>query len=690
MLGRRPDGRRWWSAWRRGSRRDRITGYAAVTTVVLLVAGGIVYGTGAAGVRPRLADVGAWLGNTKQGTVVHVNGLSGRVDGSIPVGGHGHRLVIVQDGNTVLVVDTGTGQVSRIDPSRIQVSQQAGVAAGSQVVVGGGQAYVVQPTTGTVQRIDPVTLATLGRSLSLTAPLGPAAVDDRGTLWVTQPAVGLVVPIHGGMRETAVPVGQPGDPLTLTIAQGTPLVTDARAARATVIGGGTVTLPSTVAGSPVLAPERSDSAVVPVLAPAAGALVLVDTATSRLSTVPVPDSRHRLGAPQVLAGRVYIPDQSAGSLIVYDPSAARFDDEIPVTGRAGDIEASVRDGLLWVDEPATSTAVVVDTSGASRPVDKYQDAGTAPATHRTTGTRPNPHLPSTSAQTPLPRASAAGPQAPAQVDAQPGPGYIDLVFSPSAGATPGGYELMDVPSGSTVRPGRVGRDGPFQFRVTGGSCGTEYRFRVAAVYGASRYPSSPSVPVRPCVAPGAAGALRAVAANHGATLSWTVPADTGGSSTTYTLSWTGATGGSRTGLTGTGATVTGLTNGGDYRFTLAAANAAGSAQQTTSTTATLVGPTARYPIYNNSMYPVVVRSGPRTDAAQLGSVPAGQTPTLTVACQVHGGSAQDPADVTLHGDLWDRVDWNGTTAYISDLYVATPQSRAGHYETFSDPLWQCS
>ncbi|MCP9965590.1 hypothetical protein LUX57_10980 [Actinomadura madurae] len=84
----------------------------------------LVYGVGTASARYKLSDVGAWLSASARGLVVHANGLAGKVDGKAAVVPQmrGHRIKIVQDGTTVLLVDEDTGVVSRIDPSQLKIT----------------------------------------------------------------------------------------------------------------------------------------------------------------------------------------------------------------------------------------------------------------------------------------------------------------------------------------------------------------------------------------------------------------------------------------------------------------------------------------------------------------------------------------------------------------------------------------
>src|SRR5579859_5113918 len=160
-------------------RHDRVAGSVALAVTVALVVAAVGFGGGAHAVLPKLANIGAWLANDSNGSVTHANGLSGKADARVTlIGANGHRLRVIQDGDTVLVQDLDTGVVSRIDPSQLTVSQSAAYsAAGTQLVLGDGVAYLVDPAHGYVQRIDPRQLRAIGAPVAVAGVLGAAAVD---------------------------------------------------------------------------------------------------------------------------------------------------------------------------------------------------------------------------------------------------------------------------------------------------------------------------------------------------------------------------------------------------------------------------------------------------------------------------------------------------------------------------------
>jgi hypothetical protein len=134
--------------------------------------------------------------------------------------------------------------------------------------------------------------------------------------------------------------------------------------------------------------------------------------------------------------------------------------------------------------------------------------------------------------------------------------------------------------------------------VSGLTNGTPYTFTVTATNAAGTGPASaPSNSVTPLTVPGAPIIGAATGANAQASVAFTAPASNGGSAITgYTV--TSSPGGITATGTASPITVTGLTNGSSYTFTVTATNAAGvgppsAASNSTSTTLNaFTGPTA--------------------------------------------------------------------------------------------------
>lgn len=707
-------------------RRDRVAGYVALLAVVVLTAAVIGFGGGARAVVAHISDTGAWLPNDQQGSVTHANGTSGKPDARVGLrNAQGHKLKVIQEGDTVLIVDTVTGTVTRIDPSQLTVTQSVSYgAADIQIVANGTLGYAVDPAKGLVQRIDPKQLSVFGTPLALQGRLAAAGLDGQGTLWVPVLSTGQVVPVtataHGSTAGTPVRVGQANDQLDLTIAGGKPVVTDATRATMTVLsrsgGQASVNLPSTGSAG-LLVPAQVEGPLVPLVVAGSHQLVLVNTASNAPTTVNLTGTgTDDLGVPQVLGNRVYVPDDSTGRLIVYDATAGQLLNQVTVTGRPSTLDLFVKDGLLWANNADGPDAVSIDRSGSAHPVGKYRpqlpggsltsarpsgappidtgNGGTGTTNHNggtanqgaktntngNNGTGPvNPPRNQPSAQPPSAQPPSARPpsvppsssppaqppdQPPGSVTEQAQSGSILVQFTPATAAAPTGYTLTGTPAGATVTPTTVPAGGPYQFTVTGLSCDQQYPFTVAADYPSGQQ-SATGAAARPCVAPQAPSNLNLDTGTPGQiTASWGAPSDTGGGAVTYAVSWNG---GSADAGTATSHTITGLANGSSYTVTVSATNAAGTSNPSATKTATLGTASQTGHIGGDALYPVNVRSGAGTNNGIVHTYPVGDTSAVQVTCQQTGGSWVDPTG-SPSGDTWYKVS-GPYAGYIATGYV---------------------
>ncbi|PIQ30298.1 MAG: hypothetical protein COW62_12945, partial [Zetaproteobacteria bacterium CG17_big_fil_post_rev_8_21_14_2_50_50_13] len=164
------------------------------------------------------------------------------------------------------------------------------------------------------------------------------------------------------------------------------------------------------------------------------------------------------------------------------------------------------------------------------------------------------------------------PGAPIGVAASPGDSLADIFFSApisNGGSIITNYTITSTPGGLTA----TGAASPIQ--ITGLTNGTAYTFTVTATNAVGTgAASTPSIAATPMGLPGAPTAASAVAGDTTTQISFTAPANNGGSAiTSYTVTSNPG------GLTATGAaspiTITGLTNGTAYSFTVTATNAVG-------------------------------------------------------------------------------------------------------------------
>jgi hypothetical protein len=702
------------SGERRFIRRDRLTAYLAIGVVGALSAAAVVFGVGMASAKYHLADVGGWLSSTRKGELVHVNGLSGKVDGKVSLSGMaGHQMKVVQQGGVVLIIDETTGVVSRVDPAHLNVVQGATYrgAAGMQVVSGSGAAYALDQKRGSVQRLDSMTLATLGNPLSLTGPLGSSAIDAASTLWVPVPADGQAANVRAGRPGQPVGIGRAGDDLALTIAAGAAVISDFTSAESVILGADgaqvKVKLPSSVTQVPkgtVLAPASTDGQLVPMLV--GESLIVLNSGNGTLSTVALQLPRHRLGAPQALGLRVYIPDQSTGTVHVYDSATNRMSQEVPVTGRPGPLEAFVKDGLLWVNGPDTSRAVVVDGSGGHRPIRKYQPdvPGSLhdPIPKLGDGRLGLPHLgdhgqharpPRTPPRRHVDPPKVTPPAKPVDLRATPQPdGTIKVDFQPGGGGPATGFTLL-TPQGLSATPGRIDPDGPdYTFTVKGGDCGSEYQFAVAAAYRNGDRPgevdSDYTDPTLSCTQPDAPTGITGTGTAKGARIGWQPPPNAAAKKVTYAISVTGPKKFSQSNFSGTSMTIPSIWTNGSYTIKVTASNVAGGKAGVA--TRTIKGPPQHY---------AGQHAGNPGDKSWLHKTPSNDNTnvyitnyngqSLTVDCQKIGGHFAHSNGLPYYqGSLWDYIHYGGKQGYIIGYLVATP--RQPDWQKYNGlPLWEC-
>jgi hypothetical protein len=168
-------------------------------------------------------------------------------------------------------------------------------------------------------------------------------------------------------------------------------------------------------------------------------------------------------------------------------------------------------------------------------------------------------------------ASAADPlpAAPTDAAATPGAGGATVSFTAPAGPV-SSYTVVAVPGGATA----TGASSPIT--VTGLTNGASYTFRVIAANGSGTGPASAPSNAIVAGAPSAPSNVVAIAGDETAHVSWAAPATDGGSPVTgYVVTpYVGATAQAPIALGDvTATTVTGLTNGTIYTFTVAAVNA---------------------------------------------------------------------------------------------------------------------
>ena len=189
------------------------------------------------------------------------------------------------------------------------------------------------------------------------------------------------------------------------------------------------------------------------------------------------------------------------------------------------------------------------------------------------------------------------PGAPTAVSAQAGNAQATVSFTaPNNAGKPAitSYTVTAADSTNGSRGGQSASGPSSGILVTGLTNGDSYTFTVTATNSAGTGPASaPSSPVVPSTVPGAPTGVSAQAGNTQATVSFTAPNNGGSTITSYTVTaddTTGTNGGQVVSGPSSPITVTGLTNGDSYTFTVTATNANGTGPASSASNA--VVPTA--------------------------------------------------------------------------------------------------
>lgn len=257
---------------------------------------------------------------------------------------------------------------------------------------------------------------------------------------------------------------------------------------------------------------------------------------------PVPSAPYMWGAT---AGN------AQATVTFFPTSSTSYITNYVVTSNPGNISVSV---------PSTATAATVTglTNGTTYTftVTAYSCAGGS-----TASTASNAVIPATVPGAPTIGTATAGGSSATVTFAPPASNGGSAITSYTATSNPGGIMTTVAAPATSIT-------------VNGLTNGTSYTFTVTAANAMGTSTSSAaSNAVVPASVPGAPTNVSAVAGNAQATVSWVAPTNTGGTAITgYTVT---SSGGQVVTTTATTATVTGLTNGTSYFFTVTASNATG-------------------------------------------------------------------------------------------------------------------
>jgi hypothetical protein len=535
---------------------------AAVLAVCVAVTGVAVAGAGNATPGIKFAKSGQWVFNSTLGTIFHVNGSTKDVDSPVQLPGAGPGTRIVESDKSGYAL--AQGRIYEFGKSDLQVLDPR-PAPSNEPAVGlsaGGAAFAVYQQAGSIVRMgDRPVVATPG------VPLGPPVVTSSGTLWVHRSDNGQLCQLPLDSDRLSCPAK------TLLGHQGAlTLIGDNRVVFVDVTGramyavdedglGRQVPLPLPQLPATAIIAQNDVAGRIAIVDPQENVLHLVDSTRLTSGEPDAAPIRTKLskGKYERIASSgdsLALIDDSTDTLVTVDHHGIeKTKQQIPPPSKRAVLGKDDRSGLfrgddshLYVASRSGEQVMVVDDAGevTSVATGKPEPESPKPVSKPT----PRPVQPVQPVQPPIQPAEKPAAQ-------QPRPSEPEKPQAPRTNkptAEPSKRPSATKPSTEPTKP--------------------------------STEPTKPSTkPVqpppkadpKPPVKAGRPGAPRGVSGKAGtgsAQLSWGPAAPNGAPITSYRVSWNG---GSRT-LTASqrSTTVTGLTNGNGYTFTVRAVNSVGS------------------------------------------------------------------------------------------------------------------
>jgi hypothetical protein len=397
----------------------------------------------------------AWVASSRVGLMTLIDGSSGQVAARVRVTEQASDLRAAQLGPTGYVVDRRAGTLARIDPATFVVGPPVevidGAAAGLSAHPTDDAVYVLDMERGQVASTDPDDVARVrGRPRSVAEEIGSSVVDDEGRLWMLGRSSGDVVWFDGAERQVRSGAVREPAGAELVVAGGQAVLVDRAARRVTELGddggpGDRACVDMDPGDETVRFGGSGRRARVYVVSGADGVLRVSDLDDGGCSDVVVTlaDEGDELGPPQEVAGRVFVPNYTAGTVAVVDMATS----EVRHTGELvpGDtaFELFGQDGIAFYNDPESQRAGVVRLDGSFVPVAKYDpadpDSGVEPREGRD--------------QTPSESPTAPATDEPPDDAAESRPPRPDERGDPDDGSRPSGTTEVPVTTGSTGPPG---------------------------------------------------------------------------------------------------------------------------------------------------------------------------------------------------------------------------------------------
>lgn len=498
----------------------------------------ISVGDGPYGLSTNSTGTKIYVANQTGNSVSVINTADHSIEATIPAGIHTSATEVSPDGSRVYAVNASSNNVSVIDTATNSVISTIPVGSSPYVIgvaADGKHAYTVNYSSSTMSVIDTET-----NSVTDTIVLsnGPFMV---GTFMVSTAAAANPKPLQAAMPTASLPTG--------AVTAGTTVSLSTTTAEATIyysIDGSTPTTSSTVYSAPI---SVTNAITIQAIAVAAN---MADSA--------VMNESYTIIAPQ-------------NSML--SPATANFD-KLPAA--QADVTTTLtlnNNTLISIDNAATPLHLGTDYNLSSDTVTitkeylAMQAVGTTNLTFSFSAGAMQ-----TLAITIMDSTPSEALGAPVLQSAIAGNMQVNLTWSPVEGST--GYKVyQSVTSGTYGIELTTVQASVHTYNATDLTNGMTYFYVVKAINSAGDSTASNQASATPATLPAAPTEVAATAGNGQATLTFTPPADNGGSLITgYEV--TSSAGNIIVNTTASPVTITGLQNGTTYTFTVKALNSLGS------------------------------------------------------------------------------------------------------------------
>ena len=577
-------------------------GFASISALAL-VASMCVVGLIGSGMSTSLLAVlpgGAWLASTVKGEIVLADGASGNgVARAVVPGTKGTKMSVVHRGGFACVrseATTGEVSVNCVDDATFDGAGTTKVKASEEIVRTGDAAYMIEAAKGRVRNLDTSSLAPVGEALTFDAPI-TATPDDDGRLLVVELESSMSFVVSGGQASEPVRVGTKKGDLFPSLVNGEFAVVAQADSQVTVFSDGTVDrrvelpggllsvlVPSEVEGTELAMLSRGKSPV---------EVVTLHLGTGKGRRVRVRGVLPRASSVYSTSAGLFVPDVGSGKVtMVNTRSGATNVVDLGIGKGQGNIEMFVKDDQLWANNPNGSKAVVIDSQGKKREVNKYDPAikgvdpgwaedpaPVAPAGEQTESS-PAPTATTLPPKLPPPGVASTSPPLSAEPTPTPSPRFIP-VGPPQPDVSGGGTDEV-VPKDVAQPRDPDPLDGDTSPQASGAEPeppAEKRRDEPKAEEGSKAPPEGPNSEAPPAPqAPSRPVGFQGLAADRSIVLSWLAPVGESPPSS-YELTCDPNCGGSESTVSVPSGTttreLTKLRNGSPYAFSLIAVNEAG-------------------------------------------------------------------------------------------------------------------